>query len=140
MGLSHNYITSDLTTTPPLSLLFNTVVQNIEEVLLGRAIHVIYLYKNTVRSDPYLTEYPLKKLETTFGRPMAGKSKGFWFKKQQQKKTFIKQNKVLVQVHIFFHCFLCWWPGWKAPATILKIGTIPTKGRFVCIEFFLTIL
>ena len=55
-------------TTPSLPLLFNTVVQNIEEVLLGRAIHVIYLYKNTVRSDPYLTEYPLKKLETTFGR------------------------------------------------------------------------
>ena len=39
-----------------------------QEILLGRAIHTVYLYDNTVRSDPYLTEYPLKKLETSFGR------------------------------------------------------------------------
>ena len=55
-------------TTPPLSLLINLVVQDIKKILLGRAIHTVYLYDNTVRSDPYLTEYPLKKLETTFGR------------------------------------------------------------------------
>ena len=40
----------------------------LKRYFLGRTIHIVYLYDNTVRSDPYLTEYPLKKLETSVGR------------------------------------------------------------------------
>ena len=72
----------------------HSVLQNIKEILLGRAIHTVYLYDNSVRPDPYLTDTPWKSLRQVLVA-LWSESKGFWFKIKQHnnKKNLLNKTR-----------------------------------------------
>ena len=70
----------------------HSVLQNIKEILLGRAIHIIYLNDNSVRPDPYLTDTPWKSLRQVLVA-LWSESKGFWFKIKQHNNEENLLNK-----------------------------------------------
>ena len=72
--------------------LLHSVLQNIKKILLGRAIHIVYLNDNSVRPDPYLTDTPWKSLRQVLVA-LWSESKGFWFKIKQHNNEENLLNK-----------------------------------------------